>query len=132
VRHILHITAPRRAACVRWLLPMVLCACSGSTDGSIGAVLGKDSSTGALHVRETPEGMGAQRAGLLPGDRIIMVDGIHVDDLDADRIRALLRGEVGSEVKLTVVRGEEVLRLVVTRGELRAARPVPPKEERIE
>jgi C-terminal processing protease CtpA/Prc len=111
---------------------MMLFACSGSTDGSIGAVLGKDSDTGALHVREAPEGMGAQLAGLLPGDRIIMIDGVHVDDLDADRIRALLRGDVGSEVKLTVVRGEEVLRLVVTRGELRAAQPLPPKEERIE
>jgi C-terminal processing protease CtpA/Prc len=132
VRHLLHTIAPGRAASIRGLLLAMLCACSGSTEGSIGAVLGRDSDTGALHVRETPAGMGAQRAGLLPGDRIIMIDGTHVDNLAADRIRVLLRGDVGSKVKLTVVRGEEVLRLVVTRGELRAAQPLPPKEERIE
>lgn len=118
----------------RWalLLLLALGACGGATEGSIGAVLGRDSGTGALHVRETPKGMAAERAGLLPGDRVVMIDGVHVDTLDAERIRAMLRGEVGSTVKLTVIRGEEVLRVEVTRSELREAKPAAPQEERIE
>ncbi|MBW2527407.1 MAG: PDZ domain-containing protein [Deltaproteobacteria bacterium] len=120
------------AAATLGLALATLSGCSGSTEGSIGAILGQDSDTGALHVRETPDGMGAAKAGLIPGDRIVMIDGVHVDSLDAEGVRALLRGDVGSKVKLTVLRGEQVLHVVVTRGELRDAKPLPPKEERIE
>ena len=123
-------TLARRAA--HAVMLAMLCGCSGSTEGSIGAILGQDADTGALHVRETPDGMGAAEAGLIPGDRVVMIDGVHVESLDADRIRALLRGDVGTKVKLTVIRGEQVLHVVVTRGELRAAKALPPKEERIE
>jgi C-terminal processing protease CtpA/Prc len=62
-----------------------------------------------------------------------MIDGWYVKDLDAKTIREKLRGDVGSSVRLTVVRnGEEVHHLRVVRRELgeRPAAP-PPAEEKI-
>jgi ferredoxin len=98
--------------------------------GSINAVLGKDSESGKLFVRETPMA-DAPGLHLIPGDEIIMVDGHHVRDMDTQRLRTLLRGEPGTEVNLTVARGGEVLRMKVRRTTLRAAL-LPKKEERIE
>lgn len=108
-------------------------ACSGPSIGSVGAVLGVDTETGSVHVRETREGLAADEAGLLPGDEILMVDGVYVRDLGAAAVRDKLRGPVGSSVELTVVRGEEVLRVKLVRRPLAAA-PAKPreKEERIE
>jgi C-terminal processing protease CtpA/Prc len=52
-----------------------------------------------------------------------MVDGILVDDLDAERLRSVLRGATGSRAILTVLREEQVLELTVEREPLgRAAR----------
>jgi C-terminal processing protease CtpA/Prc len=61
-----------------------------------------------------------------------MIDGVHVDELDKGRIRDLLRGPVGSKVTLTVIRGEEVVHLEVTREGLGAAQALKERQERIE
>jgi C-terminal processing protease CtpA/Prc len=114
------------------LVALLGAACASPGVGSIGAVLGRDRDSGALHVREAPEGMAAAEAGLLPGDQVKMIDGVLVDDLDKARIHALLRGEVGTKVKLTIVRGEEVLHVELTRGPLRKAEAPAEPEERIE
>lgn len=116
------------------LLPFAIAiGCSSPSVGSVGAVLGVDTETGAVHVRETREGLAADEAGLLPGDEILMVDGVYVRDLGAAAVRDKLRGPVGSTVDLTVVRGEEVLRVKLTRRPLGAATAKPrEKEERIE
>jgi carboxyl-terminal processing protease len=106
-------------------------ACGGGGAGSVGAVLGRDNESRAVHVREVPEGLGAERAGLLAGDEIVMIDGVYVKDLGADALRARLRGEAGTTVSLTVLRGGEVRHLEVKRGPLRERRAPPPREERI-
>jgi len=100
--------------------------------GSIGAVLARDTATGAVHVRETPPGLAAAEAGLVPGDRVKMVDGVLLDELDAARIKALLRGAPGSKVMLTVLRGEQVLQIELTREALGSPPALRPAEERIE
>ncbi len=114
------------------LMALVIAGCGGSSAGSIGAVLGRDNETRALYVRDAPPGLGAEKAGLLPGDEIVMIDGLYVKDMDATAIRARLRGEVGAAIRLTVVRGSEVLHVRVVRAALGARRPPPPpREERI-
>jgi C-terminal processing protease CtpA/Prc len=98
----------------------------------MGAVLGRDNETRALYVRDVPPGLGAEKAGLQPGDQLVMIDGFYVKDLTAEQIRTHLRGDAGSTVGLTVLRGEEVHHVRVTRVPMRAHRPAPPpKEERI-
>lgn len=109
-----------------------LCAgCGPSGPGTIGAVLGRDNETRALHVREVPAGLAAEQAGLLPGDEIVMIDGRYVKDLAAADVRAKLRGERGSTVELTVVRGDQVKHVQITRGAMRERRAPQPREERI-
>jgi carboxyl-terminal processing protease len=107
-------------------------ACGAGGIGSVGAVFGRDNETRALVVREAPAGAAGARAGLMPGDQVLMINGVYVRDLTATDVRAKLRGDVGTTVKLTIVRnGDEVHHLVVKRGELGERRPPPPREERI-
>ncbi len=135
-------TSPRSFTSARNLasaLLLVLMACSSSTstappaaDGSIGAVLSRDRESGSVHIREAPSGLAGDEAGLLPGDRVKMIDGVLVDELDKDRIQGLLRGPVGTSVTLTIIRGEEVMHLEVTRQVLGKKPTLPDREERIE
>jgi predicted metalloprotease with PDZ domain len=104
--------------------------CGGSTSGSVGAVFGRDNDTRALYVREVPKGLAAAGAGLLPGDQVVMIEGLYVRDLDAKSIREKLRGDVGSTVALTILRGEEVIHVRVARGALRDHEAISPKETR--
>jgi carboxyl-terminal processing protease len=106
-------------------------ACGGSGVGSIGAVLGRDDDTHAVFVREVPRGLAADRAGLLPGDEIVMIDGVYVRELGTKELRELLRGDVGGAVKLTILRGEGVRHITVTRSEFRAHETAKPREEKI-
>lgn len=108
--------------------------CGGASSvGSIGAVLGRDAETGAVHVRGVPEGNAAERAGLQEGDEIAFVDGRDVRDVDVVELRKLLRGEPGSHVDLTILRDGRVLRVRVARAPLVAAPPETPRgEEKLE
>jgi C-terminal processing protease CtpA/Prc len=124
-----------RRQAIAWLVAIVLgsAACgSGATVGSVGAVLSRDSHTGALHVQEAPAGLAAASAGLIAGDQIKMIDGVLADELDASRIRALLRGPIGSKVTITVVRGDEVMHVEVARQEMGSKATVAERHERIE
>ena len=67
-----------------------------------------------LRVVDVPPGP-AERAGLRPGDRIIAIDGMNVDDLDARETVEALRGGTGSQVRLDVLRGDETLTMDVAR-----------------
>lgn len=103
----------------------------GSSPGSVGAVFGRDNDTRSLYVREVPPGLAAAEAGLLPGDQIVMIEGFYVRDLDAKAIRDKLRGDAGTRVALTVLRGQEVLHMRILRGAKRDHEAIPPKETRI-
>ena len=104
--------------------------CGGSASGSVGAVFGRDNDTRALYVREVPPGLAAAGAGLLPGDQVVMIEGVYVRDLDAKSIHDKLRGDVGSTVALTILRGEEVIHVRVARGALKGHDAISPKETR--
>jgi C-terminal processing protease CtpA/Prc len=91
------------------------CHC-GVQRGTIGARLGRDNE-GHVVLREVPKGLGAEKAGLKPGDEVLLIAGQDVRELSAERLHAVLSGERGSRVGLTVQRGNDVLRVEVERTE---------------
>ena len=109
------------------MFALLLAACGGTT-GSIGAVLGRDNETAALHVRDVPPGLAAARAGLRPGDEIVMIEGFYVKNMSAKQIQTLLRGDPGTTVELTILRGEAVQRVKVTRTPLREKKVDKPQQ----
>lgn len=58
----------------------------------------------------------ADIAGIKQGDEFIAVDGVDVHGLTSDEIRDMVRGETGTKVNITVLRGEEELTLTCTRA----------------
>jgi carboxyl-terminal processing protease len=106
------------------------CGVSEAPVGSIGAVLGRDPESRTVHVRDVPESALEPEEALLPGDELLMVEGLYVRELTTEELRKVLRGPPGSKVKLTVVRGEQILRLELRRKALRET-PVRTKEERL-
>jgi carboxyl-terminal processing protease len=63
-----------------------------------------------LTVLTTVPGAPAQKAGLLPGDAVVAVDGASLDGLTADEATGRIRGPKGTPVTLTIVRGAEAPR----------------------
>lgn len=113
------------------MLALGLCglACGGSAEvGSIGAILGREEESRAVYVRDVPDA--DTESPLLAGDEIVMVDGVYVRDLSTSELRKRLRGAPGSRVKLTVLRGSDVVRLEVVRTALKEV--VGAREEKVD
>ncbi|MBO0359813.1 S41 family peptidase [Hymenobacter sp. BT186] len=70
--------------------------------GGIGAVVVKRG--GKTVVQAAYEGYPAQKAGLLPGDEIMTINGVNVDKKNNSDISKLLKGQANSQVKLMVTR----------------------------
>ena len=85
--------------------------------GTIGAVIAQDDESGRLFLREVPPNLAAAHAELKAGDEILLIDGLDVRMMDAKQIHAALVGEVDSQVKLTLIRDEQVLRVTLKRTE---------------
>jgi C-terminal processing protease CtpA/Prc len=100
---------PRLAAA----LALVSVACAAQR-GTIGAVLAQQPG-GQLVVRETPKGLAAERAGVQEGDEILTIEGRDVRQMDAVALHNALSGDVGTPVKLTLIRGTEVVRVTLKR-----------------
>lgn len=111
--------AARFAACAA-LLVLVFGAC-GPAKGTIGAVLARDPD-GRLFVRDVPPGLAAERAGLEPGDEILLIDGRDARALGPEGVHQALGGNVGDPVKLTLVRKSEIVRVTLRRTEARRYR----------
>ncbi len=103
-------------------LAVVLCACAAQ-HGTIGAVIAQEPDTGRLFLRDVPPGLAAARAGLKSGDEILLIDGVDARAMDSKQIHGMLSGEVDDQVKLTVVRGDQVLRVTLKRTEAQKLRP---------
>ena len=70
--------------------------------GGIGVTIG--ARDGALKVITVMDGYSAQRAGIIPGDKLIEVGGVTVGAKKPDEVRSLTRGEPGTEVKVVIER----------------------------
>jgi carboxyl-terminal processing protease len=88
---------------------------SGSFEG-VGMEVGLRE--GQLQVISPLEGTPAQKAGLIPGDKIIKVDDTQTYDISLDESVNLIRGPRGTEVTLTIYRDEweETREIKITRG----------------
>ncbi|MCC8161890.1 MAG: S41 family peptidase [Lachnospiraceae bacterium] len=90
---------------------------SGSYSG-IGATLQQDYSTGIITVVNTFTGSPAEAAGLLPDDILYMVEGEEVTGIDLNLVVVDLKGEEGTDVNISIVRGSEVIELTITRANI--------------
>jgi len=96
------------------LIAITLAIACAAERGTIGAQLGRQQD-GRVFIRETPANLAAAKAGLKPGDEITLINGRDVRTLDEKAIHNVLSGEAGEPVKLTVLRGETVLRVTLQR-----------------
>jgi len=86
--------------------------------GGIGVSIGVRD--GYITILSLMEGYSAQRQGILPGDRVIEIEGKSVVGLKPEDVRSMTRGEPGTEVHLKIEReGEpQPLTFVLVREEI--------------
>ena len=96
------------------LVTLVWLAACAPERGTIGALIGQ-SSDQRLVLREVPPELAAGKAGLRPGDELILIDGRDVRDLDARGVHRALGGDAGDPVKLTLLREGRVIRVTLRR-----------------
>jgi C-terminal processing protease CtpA/Prc len=118
------VTRRGREGCRRWLIAILAILYLGcaAQRGTIGAMLGRRND-GRVFVREAPPGLAAEKAGVREGDEILLIDGADVRMMDDKRLHQALSGEIGDPVKLTLLRGERVVRVTLKRTT--AQRPKP-------
>ncbi|MCD7750797.1 MAG: S41 family peptidase [Lachnospiraceae bacterium] len=89
-----------------------------STEGAyygIGAYVQQDADTGYVKITGVISGTPAEEAGFLAGDVIYAVDGENVLGLDSSQVVALIKGDEGTWVTVTVMRDDELLDIDVQR-----------------
>jgi len=93
---------------------------NNSLSGDVGAGIGVEMGQrdGFVKVLRTLPDNPARRSGMLAGDVIYKVNGEEVYSLEPEEIATKIRGEVGTEVTVTVVRGKEELDFTMTREKI--------------
>lgn len=81
----------------------------------IGAVFSQNLVTGVITVTRVYEGCPSYEAGLLPEDILYQVEGEEVTGQDLTNVVTKIKGEEGTEVTLTMIRGEETLDFTMKR-----------------
>ena len=66
---------------------------------------------GKMTVINPIEGTPAYRAGLLPGDIIVMVDGVSVEGLTTDEVSSRIKGKKGTTVVISIERGSDAKKI---------------------
>ena len=87
--------------------------------GGVGIQIGQREKV--LTVISPMENSPAKRAGIISGDKIIKIDETDTDGLSMDDAAKLIRGEKGSDVKLTVQRFgvSETIEFILTREDIK-------------
>lgn len=81
----------------------------------IGAVFSQNLITGVITVTRVYEGCPSYEAGLLPEDILYQVEGEDVTGQDLTNVVTKIKGEEGTEVTLTMLRGEETIDFTMKR-----------------
>lgn len=84
----------------------------------IGALLQKNSETGEVTITKVYADTPAEEAGLQAGDIIVMADEYEAVDEELDEFVQHIRGEEGTDVVLTITRGDETLEITCTRASI--------------
>jgi carboxyl-terminal processing protease len=87
---------------------------SGTIGGGVGAEIGTRS--GQPTILRVIDNNPAEKAGLLAGDVITMVNDQSAKDWTSDRAASAIRGEVGTTVKITIARNGEEKTYTLTRA----------------
>ena len=87
---------------------------NGSYSG-IGAMLSQDYNTGIITVVRAFEGSPAAEAGMQTDDILYKVKGEEVTGKDLSLVVTDLKGEEGTDVELSILRGTDVMDLTITR-----------------
>ena len=90
---------------------------SGSFVG-IGVVISPNSEDDSITVVSPIEGSPAEKSGILAGDKILKVDGKTVSAKNSDEAVSKIKGKKGTEVDLTIKRGEQLIDVKVKREEI--------------
>lgn len=112
----------------RFLDPEQFKALTSQTAGEmsgVGMQLKQDEATKAIAVVEAVENSPAKKAGLLPGDQILAIDGKPTAGMSVSAAAEMIRGDVGTDVVLQVSRpGDKEFEVTLTRAriELQAVR----------
>lgn len=85
----------------------------------IGAYIATDQETGLVQILKPLEDSPYQKAGGKAGDLIYKVDGKDMTGKELSEVQALVKGEKGSKVELTVIREKKQLTLTVVRDEIK-------------
>lgn len=90
---------------------------SGELTG-VGIQLAADEKTKKLTVISPIEGSPASAAGILSKDIITKIDGKSTEGMDVNKAVTLIRGTAGTQVKLTIARGDRELEFPLERAKI--------------
>lgn len=83
--------------------------------GGIGVTVDTNKNNKGIKIVSTMEGQGAELAGIKPDDTITAVDGKPINGMAVEDAIALIRGEIGTNVILTIERDGELIEVIVER-----------------
>lgn len=94
---------------------------SGEYSG-IGAVLSQNRETGIITILQVYDDSPAQKAGIKDDDILYTVEGEEVTGVDLTEVVSNIKGEEGTEVKMTVLRGDanDEVEVTAVRGKVEA------------
>lgn len=90
---------------------------SGSFVG-IGVYISPTSADDHITIIAPIDGSPAEKSGIKAGDKILKVDGKVVSAQNSDEAITMIKGKKGTEVELTIKRGEQILDVNVKRDEI--------------
>lgn len=85
-------------------------------DTATGDLCGVISDTCRMYIVSTIDETPAEAAGLQPDDVVVAVDGEDIRNWTLDEVTATVRGPAGTDVVLTLERGEDVFDVTITRA----------------
>lgn len=84
--------------------------------GGVGSIIMYRDSN--VYVNELYEGMPAQEAGFLPGDRFVRVDGMDCEGKNTKEVSDKLRGKAGTTIEIVLERDSQLITKQVTRRDI--------------